>query len=384
MEAIGRLTGGVAHDFNNLLTVINGYAELLLHRHLDHDDSRRRDIEQIRLVGERAATLNRQLMAFSRQQVLQPTVLDLNETVTQLENMLQRLIGEHIELITVLEPDLKRVKADPGQIEQVIVNLVVNARDAMPQGGKLIINTTNVDLDETYVQQHLNVSVGSYIMLTVSDTGVGMDTETQARIFEPFFTTKESGEGSGLGLATVHGIVKQSNGHVSVYSELGQGTSFKIYLPSIEADTESMGQKQVSLEFEQGTETILLVEDDDGVRLLAERTLTSSGYTVLEAGNSEKAQKIYAAHQETIHLLLTDVVLPGGMSGPELAKALLALSPEMKVLYMSGYADGAIAHYGDLDPNIAFLTKPFTPSDLLRTVRKELTELEEGSGDIQE
>jgi len=320
--------------------------------------------------------LTRQLLAFSRQQVLQPEVLNLNNVVSNIEKMLQRLIGEDIALETILEAQLGQIRVDPGQIEQVIMNLAVNARDSMIQGGKLTIETANIHLDEAYARQHVNVAAGPYIMLAVSDTGIGMDAETQTRIFEPFFSTKEIEKGTGLGLATVHGIINQSGGHIWVYSEPGQGTTFKVYLPQIEAVAELTRRKQPPIKSRWGWETILLVEDEDTVRELARLTLLRDGYTVLEADDGEQARRVAAEHKEPIHLLLSDVVMPGGMSGPQLAEYLTPLYPKMKVFYISGYTDNAIAHHRVLTPDVAFLQKPFTPNALSHKVRQTLDEEE--------
>jgi PAS domain S-box-containing protein len=371
MEAVGRLTGGIAHDFNNLLTAIIGFSEILLHRQLDEGDPLYKPIEEIHKAGQRAASLTRQLLAFSRKQVLQPKVLDLNAVVTDMDKMLPRVISEDIDLVTVLDPDLGPVKADLGQIEQVIVNLAVNARDAMPQGGQLTIETANVELDEAYARRHVDVQPGPYVMLAVSDTGVGMDKETQSRIFEPFFTTKE--EGTGLGLATVYGIVKQSGGHIWVYSEPGQGTTFKIYLPRVEEAVEPLRPSVAPTERLQGSETILVVEDDQGVRMLARDVLEMDGYTVLEASHGEEALRVCEEHQGPIHLMVTDMVMPG-MNGRQLAERLAPLRPEMKVLYVSGYTDNAILRHGVLEPGMAFLQKPITPGALARKVREVLDE----------
>lgn len=371
MEALGRLTGGVAHDFNNILTVILGNSAMLL-QNLDQSLPFRQEIEQIRQSAERAAALTRQLLAFGRQQVLQPCILNLNDVVINLEKMLRRLISEDIALATVLEPHLGQVKADAGQIEQVIMNLVVNARDAMPQGGRLTIETANVYLDEVYSRQNVGVLAGPYVLLAVSDTGIGMDAQTQARIFEPFFTTKSQGKGTGLGLATAHGIINQSGGHIWVYSKPEQGTTFKIYLPRIESNTELIKPKQISDKPGPGWETIVLVEDEELVRDLAQRILIGEGYTVLKAKDSKEAHRICAAHQGPIHLLLTDVVLPGGRNGVQLAKELTASHPNMKVLYMSGYTDNTILRHGVLDPGVAFLAKPFTLNSLIGRVREVL------------
>jgi two-component system cell cycle sensor histidine kinase/response regulator CckA len=371
MDAIGQLAGGVAHDFNNLLTAILGYSNLLLSG-LSEDSPLRPDIGGIKQAGERAATLTRQLLAFSRQQVLQPELLNLNIVVANMSHMLNRLIGEDIELITIHGTESAWVKADPGQIEQVIINLIVNARDAMPQGGKLIIETTNVELDEAYTCYHAEVKPGPYVLLAISDTGQGMDAETQARIFDPFFTTKERGKGTGLGLATVHGIVNQSGGHIWVYSELGQGATFKIYLPQVEAPVRLAMPRQISVKPRSGSETILLVEDGDAVREMVLQALRRDGYRVMEANSGVQACQVAAAHQGHIDLLLTDVVMPGGMSGPQLAANLAALRPNMKVIYMSGYTDNAIIQHGVLEAGIIFLEKPFSLETLTRKIRQAL------------
>ncbi len=370
MEAVGRLAGGVAHDFNNLLTIINGYSELALDC-LHPSDPIRDSIKEIAKAGDRAASLTRQLLAFSRQQVLAPRVLDLNALVADVERMLRRLIGEDIDLAIVPGSKLGRVKADPGQIEQILVNLAVNARDAMPEGGKLIIETANVELNNAQAHRYVVVPVGHYVMLAVSDTGTGMDAATQGHIFEPFFTTKEHGEGTGLGLSTVYGIVKQSGGFIWVYSELGRGTTFKIYLPLVEEAVESVpGSEAPELSF-GGSETILLVEDEEAVRTLASKILQERGYRVLESVTPEAAFQIVEHHREPIDLLLTDVVLPG-VSGRKIAEHLTLLQPSMKVLYMSGYTDDAVVRTGVLEANTAFLQKPFTPGSLARKVREVL------------
>ncbi|HEY0321200.1 MAG TPA: response regulator [Pyrinomonadaceae bacterium] len=370
LESVGQLAGGIAHDFNNLLTAINGYSELTLRR-LQTADPLRQNIVEIKKAGDRAASLTRQLLAFSRKQVLQPKVLDLNSIVSDLEKMLCRLIGEDLELRTVLEPQLGSIKADPGQIEQVLMNLTVNARDAMPHGGKLIIETENVYLDKDYAGQHIAVNPGPYVMLAVSDTGTGMDEKTRARIFEPFFTTKEAGKGTGLGLSTVYGIVKQSGGNIWVYSEVGRGTSFKVYLPRVDEGAQEYKRSAEPEEAIQGAETILLAEDDDMVRKLASEVLSLYGYQVLEAANGGAALLICERHKEPIHLLVTDVIMPE-MSGRELANRLSQLRPEMKVLYMSGYTDNAIVHQGVLDEETHFIQKPFAPDALARKVREVL------------
>jgi PAS domain S-box-containing protein len=369
MEAIGQLTGGIAHDFNNLLLVINGYSDLTLDK-LTVDDPLRQNVDQIRQAGERAASLTRQLLAFSRRQVLAPKVLDLNVVVRGIETMLRRMIGEDILFETALQSGLCRVEADPGQIEQVIMNLAVNARGAMPEGGKLIIETTNVELDE-FRRPDLDISPGPYVLLAVSDTGIGMDKETQERIFEPFFTTKETGKGTGLGLATVYGIVKQSGGYIWVYSEPGQGTTFKIYLPSVEKAVETASPGPMAVTSIGGWETILLTEDEAAVRKLVQCILTTHGYTVIEAGNGVEALSVFAQHTAAIHLVITDVVMPV-MGGRELASRLVSARPDTRILYLSGYADNAVVRHGVLEPGCAFLQKPFSKDALLRKVREVL------------
>ena len=366
MEAVGRLAGGVAHDFNNLLTVIKGYSELVLDD-LDNADPLRHEVDEIKKAADRAATLTRQLLAFSRQQVLAPKVLDLNVVVHNMDKLVHRLLGEDIDLFTVLEPGLGRVKADPGQVEQVIMNLAVNARDAMPQGGKLTIETSNIDLDETYARDHVSVKPGRYVMIAVSDTGTGMPEKVKSRIFEPFFTTKEVGKGTGLGLSTVYGIIKQSGGYIWVYSEVGRGSTFKVYLPRVDAPAEVPISRSPQ-PARRGSETVLLVEDEDGVRALMRQVMHKHGYNVLEARHGGEALLICERHQGKIDMLLTDVVLQQ-MSGRELAERLLKLRPEMKVLYVSGYADDAIVHHGVLTAGMSFLQKPFTTEALARKIR---------------
>ncbi len=373
MEAIGQLAGGVAHDFNNLLTAIVGHSELCLQR-LTPEDPFHRHIEEIRKSGERAASLTRQLLAFSRKQILQPEIIDLNQIVVDMSKMLQRLIGEDIDLRMALAADLGKVKADPNQIEQVLLNLSINARDAMPRGGRLTIETRNVDLSEEFARDHVSVSPGEHIMLAVSDDGCGMDSETQAHVFEPFFTTKEVGKGTGLGLATVYGIVKQSEGTIWLYSEVGRGTTFKIYLPYAEGPVEEVDVEADKFELLQGTETVLLVEDEAIVRQMAAEILRDSGYHVLDAKNGPEALRLGRQHPGVIHLMLTDVVMPQ-MSGRELAEQLTPLRRDMKVLYMSGYTDDAIVHHGVLDEGTAFIGKPFTPRNLTRKVRELLDAL---------
>jgi signal transduction histidine kinase len=370
VEAIGRLAGGVAHDFNNLLMTIKGCSELLLGG-LDPRDPRREEVEEIQKAAERATALTRQLLAFGRRQVLQPQVLDLNEVVANVDRMLQRLIGEDIQLLTVLDPELWPVKVDPGQIEQVIMNLAVNARDAMPGGGKLTIETANVILDEGYARRHVSVKPGPCVMLAVTDTGSGMDKETQSHLFEPFFTTKRTGEGAGLGLSTVYGIVKQSGGNIWAYSELGQGTTFKIYLPRVEEAVKTYRPKTAPTVSPGGSETILLVEDEEAVRTIVSKILQNRGYTVLEAHHGNEALQICERHEGPIHLMVTDVVMPQ-VSGRELAERLTLLRPEIRVLFMSGYPDNAIVHHGVLGAGTAFLQKPFTLNALECKVRELL------------
>jgi PAS domain S-box-containing protein len=369
MEAVGRLAGGIAHDFNNLLTIIKGYTELARRR--AQSAELKTDIERIDDASERAAALVRQLLAFSRKQVLQPKNLDLNGVVRGLEQLLRRLLGEDIRMQITLGAALGTIKADPSQIEQVLMNLVVNARDAMPKGGKLIIETANSDLDQKYASEHVTVKSGPYVMLAVSDTGVGMSAETVAHIFEPFFTTKGGTRGTGLGLATTYGIVKQSGGYIWVYSEPDHGTSFKVYLPRFDEDAETLAAAGSKGSVQKGTETILLVEDDEAVRGLTEMVLRSYGYTVLVAEGPEDAQKISKSLTAEIQLVLTDVVMPS-MSGRELVRKLLERHPHVRVLYMSGYTDNVIASGGVLEPGLAFLQKPFTPAALARKVREVL------------
>jgi signal transduction histidine kinase len=371
MEAIGSLAGGVAHDFNNLLSVILSYSELL-GLELKQDDPMRADLEAINEAGLRAAALTQQLLAFSRQQVLQPMVIDLNEVFAGMEQMLRRVIGEDVELSSMARQASCRVKVDPGQMEQVIMNLVVNARDAMPRGGKLTIETSEIFLDASYVADHVGTRVGPHIMLAVSDTGSGMTKAVQARIFDPFFTTKELGKGTGLGLATVFGIIQQSGGAIWVDSEPGVGTTFKVYLPvagqADAASTASLAPERRTL---RGSETILLVEDEERVRGLVRTVLTKYGYNVLEAQGGGDALLYCEQHPAAIDLLLTDVVMPR-MSGPQLAGRVVALRPQVKVLYMSGYTNDAVVLHGILDSSISFIQKPITPGALARKVREAL------------
>jgi PAS domain S-box-containing protein len=371
METVGQLTGGIAHDFNNLLTAVIGFAELTQIRS-SLDEHTQKMVDKILYTGRSATDLVGQLMAFSRKQVIEPKVLNLNQVVADIDKMLRRIIGENTQMETMLEPNLWPVKVDPTQIEQVIVNLAVNARDAMPEGGRLAIETANVVLDNEYVADHLDTQPGNYVLLAVSDTGSGMSKEVQERLFEPFFTTKEKGKGSGLGLATVFGIVKQSGGHIWVYSEEGMGTTFKIYLPkSKEVTTDSVYQDDQINVLPSGTETVLLVEDDPAVREVAAYTLRQQGYTVLEATNGQEALHLVSECNEEIHLLLTDVVMPE-MNGKVLADQIQSVRPNIKALFTSGYTDDAIVQHGVLKPDIAFISKPFLPSALARKVRETL------------
>lgn len=369
LEAIGQLAGGVAHDFNNMLTAIIGYTDLSLRR-VGLENPIRRNLEETKKAAERAASLVRQLLAFSRKQILEPKVLDLNDVVKDMEKMLTRLIGEDIKLATRLDPDLGSVKADPCQVEQIIVNLVVNARDAMPRGGRVTIETTNTTLDDQIMLKHVSTKPGEYVMLAVSDTGSGMDQETQRRIFEPFFTTKDVGKGTGLGLSTVYGIVKQSDGYIWVYSEPGLGTMFKVYLPRMDDATAVTVEKQETT-VPRGSETILLVEDEDLVRGLTKKILMQAGYNVLDAKGGEEAIRVCRAHNGPIDLLVTDVVMPE-LSGKEVADRLLELRPAIRVLFMSGYTDEAMVQHGVLDANVDFIQKPFTWIALTRKVRDVL------------
>ncbi len=372
LEAVGRLAGGVAHDFNNLLTAIMGYSDLAL-RQLPQGSPLRRHLEEVRKAGQRASSLTSQLLIFSRKQVVQSVVLNLNSIVSDMESMLRRLIGEDIELRTVLDPELGQVKADAGQMQQVIMNLVVNARDAMPQGGKLTLETSNVYLDETYASQHMGVEPGHYAMLAVSDTGHGMTAETQAHVFEPFFTTKEPGKGTGLGLSTVYGIVKQSRGNIWIYSEVGQGTTFKIYLPRVDEKVSAQDSVNEPVESSAGTETVLLVEDEEQVRAMVHEALEAAGYKVLAAANGKEALHIGEEYDGEIHLVITDVVMPE-MGGRALAEKIARLRPRVHVLYMSGYTDDAVVHHGVLDREMNFIQKPFAPDVLVKRVKEALHE----------
>ena len=370
MEALGRLTGGIAHDFNNLLTAIIGFTELI-RLHCTPDDPIEELVDRVIGSSQRAAALVRQLLIFSRRQIIEPQILDLNRILAEVDKMLCRIIGEDIELKTLLQPNLWSVKVDSAQIEQVIVNLVVNARDAMPDGGRIIVETANVTLDEGYTAGHLGVQPGQYILLAVSDTGIGMTDEIKARLFEPFFTTKPEGKGTGLGLATVYGIVKQSGGDIWVYSEVGQGTTFKIYLPRVETMAQPSLRPEVGTAMPKGKETILLVEDDPEVRALARLILHGQGYTLLEAGDGQEALNLFSRYSDPIHLILTDVIMPG-MNGKTLIEQLSQTQPNVKILFMSGYTDNMIAQHGVLDPGLAFLQKPFSPVTLARKVREVL------------
>lgn len=367
MEAIGRLAGGVAHDFNNLLTVIIGYSELILSQ-IAEEDSLYNKIRQIDKAGRRAEGLTRQLLAFSRKQILQPKIINLNQMIGDMEKMLLRLIGEHIELQTILGNELYFLKADPGQIEQVIMNLSINARDAMPEGGKLVISTQNRIIKKSNQSEFGDVKPGAYVELTISDTGIGMDEVLKAQIFEPFFTTKEKGKGTGLGLSTVYGIIKQSNGNIHLDSEKGRGTSFQILFPQTEALDEEREDMDLSVSELKGTETLLLVEDEEALRAMAEETLKGAGYSVLQAENGEEALRVSVNFNQKIDLVLTDVVMPK-MNGRKLAEEVVKIHPEVKVLFMSGYTDDAIIHHGVLDQNTEFIAKPFKPTALLHKIR---------------
>jgi two-component system cell cycle sensor histidine kinase/response regulator CckA len=370
MDAVGQLAGGVAHDFNNLLTVILSYSHFLLSS-LAPDDPNREDVDAIRSAGESAAALTRQLLVFSRQQVVQPKVLRLNEVVAGTGKMLRRLIGENIELATTLDPDAGAVKVDAGQMEQVIVNLAVNARDAMPNGGRLLIESKNAEFHEAVTERTTLYPAGRYVMLAVSDNGIGMDAATQAKVFEPFFTTKAVGKGTGLGLATVYGIVKQSGGDISLYSEPGAGTSFKIYFPRVDGTAIGAGELAPAAALPRGRETIMIADDDPAVRNLVRQVLERQGYRVLEAPDGESALDVAARHTDSIQLLITDLVMPR-MTGRALSERFAALRPDVRVLFVSGYTDDAIVHHGVLDGDMEYLQKPFTPDALARKVRSVL------------
>jgi two-component system cell cycle sensor histidine kinase/response regulator CckA len=370
MEAIGSLAGSIAHDFSNILSVVLGYTETAL-ADLKPDDPVRDDVREIGIAGERARVLTRQLLAFSRQQVLEPKLVDLNDVFSAMMQMLTRLVGENIDLSFVPGADLGAVRVDPSQIEQVLLNLVVNARDAMPAGGKLTVETSAVVLDERYADAHYGIDPGEYVLLAVSDTGIGMDSATRARIFEPFFTTKERGKGTGLGLSTVFGIVKQSGGTIWVYSEPGHGTTFKVYLPRLGAVPWTMPPAALPSVNTRGSETVLLAEDDVQVRDLVSATLRRNGYRVLEAGNGNEALALAEQYHGGIDVLLSDIVMPG-MGGRQLWEKLLPRRPKMKVLFMSGYTDDAIVHYGVQKSELAFISKPIVPRLLLHKLREVL------------
>jgi two-component system cell cycle sensor histidine kinase/response regulator CckA len=369
MEAVGRLAGGVAHDFNNVLSVILGYGELVL-ADLKATDPIRADVEEIRKAAARAAGLTRQLLLFSRQQIVASRVIDLHDTLANMNKMLRRILGEDVDLLLLAPQSPGRVHVDPSHLEQVILNLVVNARDAMPAGGKLTVETSNVVLDEEYVLHHLLAKTGPYVMMAVSDTGTGMDAKTQARIFEPFFTTKEQGKGTGLGLSIVFGIVQQSGGHIWVYSEPGKGTTFKVYLPRVDAEVDVPREPSTPTTL-RGTETILLVEDEEQVRGMVLNVLRRQGYLVVAAQNAGEALLLCEEHPGKIDLLLTDVVMPQ-MNGPALAKRLTTIRPGLRVLYMSGYTDDSIARHGILEAGASYLQKPVTPSLISRKIREVL------------
>ncbi len=371
METVGRLAGGVAHDFNNLLTVINGYSELLLQK-IGKESPMHGELEEIRHAGERAASLTQQLLAFSRKQIIEPKVMDLNSLTADLAKMLIRLIGENIDLRMIHGKNLGLVKVDPGQFEQILVNLAVNGRDAMPDGGTLLVETANVELNEEYcAQRPYQIRPGRYVRLAVSDTGHGMTEETCKKIFEPFFTTKEAGKGTGLGLSMVYGAVKQSGGSIEAYSEVGKGTTFKIYLPMVESDAAKPYKDERSTVIPGGTETVLVVEDEEIVRTMCSRILGDLGYKVMQARNGTEAIATAQKYGDRIDLLLTDVVMPG-MNGAELATQLVPHYPEVKVLFTSGYTDDAITRHGVLDVGVSFIGKPYTPLALARKVREVL------------
>ena len=371
MEAVGRLAGGIAHDFNNLLTAINGYSDLLFSR-LNEADPLCFEVEEIRKAGKRAASLTRQLLAFSRKQVVQPKVLNLNTIMINVGNLLKRLIGEDIDLETFLAEELGSVKVDPGQVEQILMNLAINSRDAMPGGGKLTVETSNLEIKEDYIREKAFVNAGRYVTLAVTDTGCGMDDATKSHLYEPFFTTKEVGKGTGLGLATVYGIVKQSGGYIWCYTEVNRGTSFKIYFPRVEEKAEAIPHKcNITKNVLGGMETVLVVEDEEAVRQLVSNILGMKGYNVLQASDGAKALELSDYYKEPIHLVVTDIVMPG-MTGPEVAKRISENRSAVKILFISGYSDGAIAHQGLLDANAAFIEKPFGIEVLAQKVREVL------------
>src|SRR3972149_3830515 len=371
MEAVGRLAGGIAHDFNNLLTAINGYSDLLFSR-LNEADPLCFEVDEIRKAGKRATSLTRQLLAFSRKQVLQPKVLNLNAIILNVGNLLKRLIGEDVELETFLAEELGSVKVDPGQVEQILMNLAINSRDAMPGGGKLTVETSNLEIHEDYPREGALVHAGRYVTLAVTDTGCGMDEATKSHLFEPFFTTKEVGKGTGLGLATVYGIVKQSGGYIWCYTEGHRGTSFKIYFPRVEEKAEALPHKcNSSKDVLGGMETVLVGEDEEAVRQLVSNILGMKGYNVLQASDGATALELSDYYKEPIHLVVTDIVMPG-MTGPEVAKRISENRSAVKILFISGYSDGAIAHQGLLDANAAFIEKPFGIEVLAQKVREVL------------
>jgi two-component system, cell cycle sensor histidine kinase and response regulator CckA len=370
VEAIGQLAGGIAHDFNNLVAAIHGYCELLSSE-LDSESPHQEVVGEIRRTSERAACLTRQLLAFGRRQILEPRVLDLRDSLRGLESMLKRLIGANISVVVRTTDQTASVRADPGQVEQVIVNLALNARDAMPEGGSLFLEVADVELDDAYARRHISVKPGRYSMLAVSDTGIGMDAGTRSRIFEPFFTTKPEGKGTGLGLATVYGIVKQSGGNIWVYSEPGRGSTFKVYFPRADEVADQQPSQSTDDDVLTGSETILVIEDEPGVRLFVRRVLERYGYQPLLAATPREALDLAERHDGPIHLMMSDVVLPE-MSGPSLAAQILVSRPALPVVYMSGYTDDAIVHHGVLDPQTQFLQKPFTSKALARKVRSVL------------
>jgi two-component system cell cycle sensor histidine kinase/response regulator CckA len=372
MEAVGLLAGGMAHDFNNLLTAIIGYSDLILADEKNQSETLRRDLAQVRQAAERASSLTRQILAFSRRQALNPLVVSLDDVLRGMDPLLRRTLGEDVDLVTLVHPALALTEVDVNQFEQVLMNLAINARDAMPAGGKLTLETGNVELDQEYCLTHPDARPGAYVMLSVSDTGLGMQPEVACRIFEPFFTTKPAGEGTGLGLSTVYGIVKQSGGNISVYSEQGLGTSFKVYLPVATHPAQPIEPSTIAATSPPGEETILVVEDEEALRFLVTRILEGLGYQVFVAATATEAQRVFDEIGEAVDLLLTDVVLPGGVQGNDLARCLLKSRPDLPVLYMSGYTRDAIVHAGRLDEGVNYLAKPFTPGALATAVREVL------------